>query len=403
MVTEYGMTKVRYDWAHRKQYLDMPFEMKEYERRVDGLRRAMSGQGLEYLLVYSSPACSGPVRYVGNFDTFFGNSMVVLPLEGDLTLATDSVMHSEPMHSCIWTTWIRDVRAGHHPATVRSAENIVDFVVDALRENHLLAAGGGLVSARHLPYELMGRLAELLPDGTLIPADAVFEGVRAIKSDVELAALRKSARFASIGLDTVFTKATPGMTEKELRAEAVYAMLSAGADIPTCALTSGPRSGLKHAEPTDRRIEDGEMLFVDICAPHQGYMSDVARTGVVGKANDQQREMLETALEMRDRVVDAAKPGARICDLQSIAEDIAARRGLADYYYPTGFGHGIGTSVVESPILFPDNEAPLEENMVFSLEPMIVIEGVGTAVFEDMILVTSDGSEMLSDATTSTW
>jgi len=403
MANEYGMTKVKYDWEHRKKYLDLPFEMEEYERRVGGLRRAMAGQGLEYLLVYSNPACSGPVRYVGNFDTFLGNSIVVLPLEGDLTLATDSVMHSEPMHSCIWTTWIRDVRAGHHPATVRSAENIVDFVVDALRENRLLAASGGLVSARSLPYELMGRLAELLPEGSLIPADAVFESVRGIKSEVELAALRKSARYASIGLDTVFEKAAPGSTEKELRAEAVYAMVRAGADMPTFALTSGPRSGLKHAEPTDRRIEAGDMLFIDVCAPHRGYMSDVARTGVLGKANRQQKEMLETALEMRDRVVEAVKPGARICDLQQIAEGIAKRRGLADYYYPTGFGHGIGTSVVESPILFPDSEAQLEENMVFSLEPMIVIEGVGTAVFEDMILVTSTGADVLSDATTSTW
>ena len=403
MANEYGMTKVKYDWEHRKKYLDLPFEMEEYERRVGGLRRAMAGQGLDYLLVYSNPACAGPVRYVGNFDTFLGNSIVVLPLEGDLTLATDSVMHSEPMHSCIWTTWIRDVRPGHHPGTVRTAENIADFVVDVLRENRLQAASGGLVSARWLPHDIMGRVAQLLPEGNLVPADALFEGVRGIKSQVELVALRKSARYASIGLDTVFEKVAPGTTEKQLSAEAVYAMAKAGADTTMFALTSGPRSGLKHAEPTDRRIEESDMLFVDVCAPHQGYMSDVARSGVLGKANEQQKEMLETALEMRDRVVEAVKPGARICDLQQIAEGIAKRRGLADYYYPTGFGHGIGTSVVESPILFPDNEAQLEENMVFSLEPMIVIEGVGTAVFEDMILVTSTGAEVLSDATTSTW
>jgi len=403
MVTEYGKTKVRYDWEHRKQYLDLPFEMKEYERRVDGLRRVMADQELDYLLVYSNPACAGPVRYLGNFDSLLGNSIVVLPMEGNLALVTDSVMHSEPMHSCVWTTWIRDVRPGHHPGTVRTAENIADFVVDVLRENGILAANGGLVSARHLPYELMGRLAELLPEGNLVPADGLFESVRGIKSEVELAALRKSARYASIGLDTVFEKIAPGVTEMELRAEAVYAMAGAGADMGTFALTSGPRSGLKHAEPTDRRIEEGDMLFIDVCAPHRGYMSDVARSGVVGEANPQQKEMLETALEMRDRVVEAVRPGARICDLQQIAEGIAERRGLADYYYPTGFGHGIGTSVVESPILFPDNEAQLEENMVFSLEPMIVIEGVGTAVFEDMILVTSAGAEVLSDATTSTW
>jgi Xaa-Pro dipeptidase len=400
---EYGKTKVSYDWEHRSKYLDLPFPVAEYERRVDGLRRAMAAEGLDYMLVYANPSYVGPVRYVANFDSYFGSTIVVVPQEGDLTLVTDSVMHSEPMHSGIWMTWIEDVRAGHHPSTVRDAENIVDFALDALKEKGLERNAGGLVGSRWLPHSFATLLYESVPKDKLELADAAFESVRSIKSELELDALRVSAKYASIGHDTAFAKATPGMTERELRAEAVYAMLKAGADVTIAALTSGPRAGLKHADPSNRRIEDGDMLFVDICAPHEGYASDVARTGVVGQANAQQRKMLETALEMRDSVVAAVKPGARICDLQQIAEGIAERRGLADYYYPTGFGHGIGTSMVESPILFPDNEARLEQNMVFSLEPMIVIEGVGTAVFEDMILVTSDGSEFLSDASTSTW
>jgi Xaa-Pro dipeptidase len=403
MVGAYGETKVSYDWEHRSKYLELPFPVDEYERRADGLRDAMTEGRLDYLLVYGSPSCLGPVRYLSNFDSHFGHTFVVVPREGELSLITDSVMHSEPMHSGIWMTWIKDVRAGHHPATVRTAENIVDFVVDVLEERHLRKASGGLVSARWVPYDFMGRLTELLPQGNIVPADAVFESVRAIKSDLELEMLRKSASYASVGHNTAFAKARPGMTEKELRAEVIYEILKAGGDLTIAALTSGPRSGLKHAEPSDRRIEDGDMLFVDICAPHQGYMSDVARTGVVGKANAQQSKMLETALEMRDQVVEAVKPGARVSDLQRIAEGIAERRGLAEHYYPTGFGHGIGTSVVESPILYPDNDALLAENMVFSVEPMIVIEDVGTAVFEDMILVTSHGSESLSDATRSTW
>jgi Xaa-Pro dipeptidase len=403
MAGVYGETKVSYNWEHRSKYLDLPFPLDEYARRVDGLRSAMAKSGLDYLLVYSNPSCVGPVRYLGNFDSHFGNTVVVMPREGELSLITDSVMHSEPMHTGIWMTWIKDVRAGNHPSTVREAVNIVDFVVDVLKEKGLQAASGGLVSARWLSYEFMSRLVELLPEGNVVSADAVFESVRSIKSELELAVLRVSAKYASIGQDTAFAKATPGMTERELRAEVVYAMLKAGGDSTIAALTSGPRAGLKHAEPSERRIEEGDMLFVDLCAPHQGYMSDVARAGVVGQANDQQRKMLETALEMRDRVVEAVKPGVRICDLQQIAEGIAARRGLADYYFPTGFGHGIGTSVVETPILYPDNEALLEENMVFSVEPMIVVEGVGTAVFEDMIWVTPDGAESLSDATRSTW
>lgn len=403
MNSRYGVTKVSYEWEHRKQWLALPFPLDEYERRVDRLRQAMAQDDLDYLLVYSNPSCVGPVRYVANFDSYFGSTVIILPLSGEPTLVTDSVMHSEPMHTGIWMTWIGDVRAGHHPATIRQAQNICDFVIDVLKEHSLQGGKGGLVSGRWFPHMFMTRLRESLPEIDLRPADSVFEGVRGIKSDFEISALRRAAEFASIGLNVAFERASAGMTEKELRAEAIHAMLGAGADGAVAALTSGPRSGLKHAEPSDHAIEEGEMLFVDVCAPHQGYMSDVARTGVVGEPSNQQREMLETALEMRDAVVDAVKPGARICDLQTIAEEIAARRGFQDYYYPTGFGHGIGTSVVESPVLFPDNETSLEERMVFSLEPMIVIEGVGTAVFEDMILVTSAGGESLSNATTSTW
>lgn len=403
MSGKYGMTRVSYQWDDRKEWLQLPFPMDEYEGRVERLRLAMAQNALDYLLIYGSPSCTGPVRYVANFDSFFGNTMVVLPVTGEPVLVTDSVMHSEPMHTGIWMTWVKDIRAGHHPATVRSAENISDFVAGALKERALQNSKGGLVSTRWLPHNLMARLHEVLPDTRLQPADSVFEKVRGIKSDREISALRKAARIATVGLNVAFEKASPGIVEKELAADVAYAMLKAGADSARVTLASGPRSGHKHAPSTDRIMETGDMMFVDILAPYVGYMSDVARTGVVGHANDRQRRMLETALEMRDAVVEAAQPGARICDLQSLAEGIAERTGLSEYYFPTGFGHGIGTSLAESPILFPDNEACLEENMVFSLEPMIVVQGVGTAVFEDMILITSTGSESLSNATASTW
>lgn len=403
MTSKYGITKVPYEWEHRKKYLQLPFPQSEYDRRIASLRQAMSKNGMSYLLIYSNPACTGPVIYIANYDSFFGNTIVMIPVSGEPSLITDGIMHSEPMHSAIWTTWIKDIRPTSHPATVRHAQNISDFVVDQLKRWGIHNSKGGLVNMNFSPFTFMQRLTDLLPEINLLPADRLFEQVRAIKSDLEIAMLRKTAKMSSLGLNRVFEIDSQGMTEKELAAEAVHTFLAAGSDSPMIALTAGPRSGLKHAPPTEYKIKNGDMLFVDVSTPYQGYMSDVARSGVVGVASRQQVEMLETALEMHDRVIEAIKPGARICDLQKIAEDIANRRGLGDYYFPTGFGHGIGTSIAETPILFPDNEAPLERNMVFALEPMIVIEGVGTAVFEEMILVTETGHEVLSDATVSTW
>jgi Xaa-Pro aminopeptidase len=246
-------------------------------------------------------------------------------------------------------------------------------------------------------------LTDLLPGMDLQPADGVFEKVRSIKSDLEIALLRKTARIASAGLDRIFSMDVIGMTEKQVAAKAVAVFLAEGSEIPMIAVTSGFRSGLKHAPATDKIIQDGDMIFADVGTPVHGYYSDVARSGVAGTAKPQQVQMLKTALEMHDRVIAAIKPGVRICDLQKLAEDVAEKRGFGDYYFPTGFGHGIGTSVAETPILFPDNEAELEKNMVFALEPMIVIEGVGTAVFEEMILVTEGGCEVLSNASVSTW
>ncbi len=99
-----------------------------------------------------------------------------------------------------------------------------------------------------------------------------------------------------------------------------------------------------------------------------------------------------------ESVIAAVKPGVRICDLQKIARDIAEKAGYGEYYFPTGFGHGIGTSIAEMPILCEGNEAPIEAGNTFALEPMIVIEGLGTGCFEDVIAVTETGGLDLSIA-----
>jgi Xaa-Pro dipeptidase len=124
---------------------------------------------------------------------------------------------------------------------------------------------------------------------------------------------------------------------------------------------------------------------------------------VVGQAGSKQKHILEVALEMEESVIAAVKPGVRICDLQRIAKDIAEKAGYGDYYFPTGFGHGIGTCIVEWPLLFEGNEAPLETGNTFALEPMIVVEGLGTGCFEDIIAVTESGGADLSTARKHTW
>lgn len=145
------------------------------------------------------------------------------------------------------------------------------------------------------------------------------------------------------------------------------------------------------------------MIFLDMGVNYKGYNTDCCRVMAAGKVGKKQREILEVGLEMEEAVIAAGKPGVRICDLQQVAQDIAEKAGYGDYYWPTGFGHGIGTDIAEMPRLFMGNEEPLQEGQTFALEPMIVIQGLGVGCFEDIIVVEKNGCRALAPAKKRTW
>ncbi|MET8747841.1 M24 family metallopeptidase [Streptomyces sp. NPDC004728] len=93
-----------------------------------------------------------------------------------------------------------------------------------------------------------------------------------------------------------------------------------------------------------------------------------------------------------EAVLAEARPGARVADLQDLAQGIAEDAGYGAHYWPTGFGHGIGTNIAELPSLHWKSETVLQPGHVFALEPMIFIQGLGCGVMEDQVLVTDTGA-----------
>ncbi len=399
-MTNYGTSKVSYAWNDRLKWLDTPFPLEEYEGRWARLRRAMVDNGVDAIVAYGCPSDQGHVRWLANFPSFYGNTFFVLASQGEPVLCTDSVMHSEPMHAEIWASPVKDVRWSQHPATVRTPGNVVDHVRDALREAGAIGGTVGLVGMRAIPHRFYVDLEDRLGKTKLRDLSSVFMDLKSVRSPREIGVLRRVARQASRGLDAALDLAREGLTENDLAAATAKAMFEDGMHelaFPP-AVVSGPRAGLKHCYPTARKLSRGDLVFIDVGAGYHGYLSDVCRTFVLGEPDAEKRKMQETALRMEQSVIDDARPGARICDLQSTCERIAREAGFEEYYFPTGFGHGIGTTITEIPVLFPDNEAALKAGMTFAVEPMLVKLGVGSAVFEDVLLVTETGCESLSDA-----
>jgi Xaa-Pro aminopeptidase len=304
--------RASYAWEDREKWLQLPFPVEEYQARVDKLRVEMGKEGFDALLIHGMPARSGHVRYVANFNSFLGNTIVVLPKDGDPAIITETVFHGEPMHAMLWTTWIRDVRWSDFPISP-TLDNFMAEVKAVFSEKQLQRARLGIVGGRWIPALLMNALQQAFPQARFSSAADLFRRLTAIKTPREVEIIRKTNAIAGLGFEAAFAVARPGVDEFEISAEIHHAMVKAGAEEiwTPIAVVAGPKSGFKHCSPSNRSIQDGDMIFVDISPIHQGYIVDVSRTSVFGDSNPEAIRMLDTALLMADEAVKAIKKSPR--------------------------------------------------------------------------------------------
>ncbi|MBI4278573.1 MAG: aminopeptidase P family protein [Armatimonadetes bacterium] len=397
--------RAAYDWASRQRWLDLPFPVEEYHARVERIRQHLNREELDAALVFGNPGRPGPVRYVSNFNSFLGSTLVVVPAAGDVALVTETIFHHEPMHAMIWTTWVEDVRCTDFPLA-NTSDDLAAHVRDVFRERGLERGRVALVGERWIPAGLEATLRRDLPRVAWVSGARLWLDVTARKSRAEIAVLREAAAIAGRGFKAALAAAVPGAAEYQVAGAAAGAMMEAGAqEVWTpMAVAFGPRAGFKHSAPTGRRIQQGDAFFIDLSPVRHGYIVDVARTGVVGSGPSRMRAMLDTALGMADAVVAAARPGVQGGELVALCRRIATAAGFEDLFYPDAVGHGVGTTKFETPLLLGEHvDVVLEEGMVFSLEPMLVEESLGTAVVEDEILITPGGAEILPCFTRKLW
>ncbi len=395
----YGWGRIPYAYTDRVPWMNLPFPLEEYRRRIRRLAALMTRDGLDCVVVLGNPADSTHVRYLTNFEDFYGGeTMVVVPADGEPGLTTNAVMHGEPMHSGIQDCWLEDVRCAAAPRTVTgsaSPATVLDHLEDFLRERGCDRAAIGVAGAGAVD-RLGPFLNATFPHARVSAADSLLKEMRAVKSEAEVEVLRRACDVADQGARAAMDAVRPGVTEFELAAEANYAMFKAGAEHPAFALSvcAGPRAGFKHMAPTANRVRAGDMVYVDLGGRYMGYYSDISRQRVCGEPTAEQRRFMETQIAIVEAVTGAARAGIVIADLAEIGLRMAREAGYEhDFYFR---GHGVGCAVQDLPAFAPGNPAALVENMVIAIEPMLVRQGFGTACWEDMWRVTASGMERLN-------
>ena len=392
------MPRIPFDLDARRPYLVPAFSDKEYDRRLAALRGEMARAGLDALCVFGSAASPSAIAYLTNFAPAFGSAFVVLRSDGGVTVTTDAVLHGEPMHSMVWTCRVPDVRVALGAVYGGSADEVARLAADCMTA----AQRVGLVGTNTLPYPLYAALAARIP--SLRPADHVLAAVRAVKSDEEIGKMRDAGRIADEAMAAAFRILDVGTEETTIAAAIVHRLHALGAReaFPTC-VVGGVRAGLKHGIPRRRALEDGEMVFLDLGASQDGYLSDTSRCSVVGTPRAEALDLLHVGQDLYEAGLATIRPGVTIDDVSRTLMRVVAGTRYEPHYCSGGFGHGIGTAVLEPPGLFAGNAAELRPRMTLAYEPMVVVEGLGTGVVEDTLLVTDTGYERLTTFPVVTW
>lgn len=219
--------------------------------------------------------------------------------------------------------------------------------------------------------------------------------LRCVKDAAELAALAENARTADIAQTAVRAAVRDGVTETELANVARAAFATEGAVAEFTIVGAGANGAFPHHHTGATRIRPGDAIVVDIGARKDGYYSDITRMAALGPLPDGYEKVHAVVDAAVQAALAAIRPGAEARSVDAAARGVIAAAGYGDYFTHRT-GHGVGSEIHEPPYITATNPMPLEEGMVFTVEPGIYLPGRFGIRLEEVAVVTATGARILS-------
>lgn len=368
------------------------FEQPEFDRRVSDVRARMQARGLEVLLLFAPEN----VTYLTGYESIGYSSFqcLLLPLEGEPV----HIIREMELGVARTTTWL------NHFVTTSDTDDPVARTRSVLNDWGWLSRRLGVESTSpFLSAKTYLALQHALAGSAVSDGSGLVEEVRRIKSNAELAYIRKACRVTAEGMRAALDAVREGVTENQVAVAAYTAMVGGGSDFLAAdpIVTSGPRSGIAHTTFANRRLGPGDTVLIELGSSQHRYFGALMRTAVVGTPDTETLRLAAVVREALDAAIDAIRPGVTCGDVDQACRGVIERAGYEpNFRKRTGYSIGIafapdwGEGHILS--LKQDDPTRLEAGMTFHMPPALRIFQQRCVGLSETVLVTDGGCEVLT-------
>lgn len=363
----------------------MTLDLQERDRRYGLIRKRMSAQGLDALIVIGNAQINqkGYVKYLTNYRSILYNLVALFPIQGEARLLVPSPVQKYWAGLLSWIGKVEEEVPSLNEALSRN-----------LKDMGLSKARLGLINDKIMPTDTYLSLVRDFPEAIIVDATSIIEELRMIKSRGEQELVRTSAALADLSFNILSDILKPGITEREVIAQVDRELIAGGAEDIFHLFSSKPGNLFPYA-PSGRAIEKGDIVILntELSGPG-GYWVQMVRTSFVGRPKRPIERMYDTLIEIRSGLASQLRPNRKASEVAVWVRNEIIQSG---FDVGVNLGHCLGLDVVERPLVHLNDETTLRPGMVITVHPQLVSRDKEATVWlADTYLITEDSAETLT-------
>ncbi len=374
---------------------------EEYPQRWEKARQILKEMNLDLILAYSDDRFTygnAYARYFGDLQTVFEDTLVMLLPDRDPVLLVGPETIGFAQERSAFTD-IRVISEFAH-ADEDYPYTVIEPMKDIAREK----LGGqvrriGLGAKGRMGAELFEAICAAFPEAEFVNVDKPLEEMRGIKSPAEQAVIRYAYDIVNKGMEAALAAVRPGVTERQIAAEAEYVMRKMGSEgcgIDTI-VASGPNAYHVLARTTNRVVEENDVVIITLAPRYEGYHGACGRTVIVGDPGEAVVKAVEAAIAAQKLCAEnlvAGNVGSRV---EAMGRAVMQQAGYGENFLYSGL-HSVGVIEFEPPILGPSSSTVIKKDMVISIDIPLFEAPIPGVRVEDGYLITQEGNLRLTNA-----